>query len=124
MWTLPLLIIVTTILLSFPFGRYLAWIMDCRYNAPRWLRWIEERLDTGPQSWKQYTVALMLFNTIAFVVGYAVLQAQIAKRLRQTRGHRDDSRTFAPGGRLFSWYRAKSIAQRKTPDENRQNRRS
>jgi K+-transporting ATPase ATPase A chain len=76
MWTLPLLIIVVTILLSFPFGRYLAWIMDGRYNAPRWLRWIEERFDTGPQNWKQYTVALLLFNTMAFVVGYAVLQAQ------------------------------------------------
>lgn len=76
MWTLPLLIIVTTILLSFPLGRYLAWIMDGRYNAPRWLRWIEERLDTGPQDWKQYTVALLLFNTMAFVVGYAVLQLQ------------------------------------------------
>src|SRR4029453_19206777 len=76
MWTLPLLIIVTTILLSFPFGRYLALIMDGRYNAPRWMRWIEERFDTGPQNWKQYTVALLLFNTMAFVVGYAFLQAQ------------------------------------------------
>jgi len=78
MWTLPLLIIVTTILLSFPFGRYLAWIMDGRYNAPRWLRWIEARLDTGPQSWKQYTVALLLFSTLMFVFGYAVLQLQAA----------------------------------------------
>ena len=76
MWSLPLLIIGVTILLSFPFGRYLAWIMDGRYNAPRWLKWFEERLDTGPQSWKQYTVALLLFNTMAFVVGYAVLQLQ------------------------------------------------
>ncbi len=76
MWTLPLLIIVTAILLSFPLGRYLAWIMDGRYNAPRWLRAIEERLDTGPQDWKQYTIALLLFNTMAFVVGYAVLQLQ------------------------------------------------
>ncbi len=76
MWILPLLIIVTTILLSFPFGRYLAWIMDGRYNAPRWLKWFEERLDTGPQNWKQYTVAVLLFNTMAFVVGFAILQAQ------------------------------------------------
>ncbi|MBI3863695.1 MAG: potassium-transporting ATPase subunit A [Planctomycetia bacterium] len=76
MWSLPLLIIVTTILLSFPFGRYLAWIMDGKYNPPGWLRWIEDRLDTGAQNWKQYTVALMLFNTMAFVVGYAVLQLQ------------------------------------------------
>jgi K+-transporting ATPase ATPase A chain len=76
MWTLPLLIILTTILLSFPLGRYLAWIMDGKYQAPRWLKWIEDRLDTGPQNWKQYTVALLLFNTMAFVVGYSVLQLQ------------------------------------------------
>ena len=60
MWTLPLLIIITSILLSFPLGRYLAWIMDGRYNAlALQLRWIEERFDTGPQDWKQYTVALV-----------------------------------------------------------------
>ncbi len=76
MWSLPLLIIVTTIILSFPLGRYLAWIMDGKYAAPSWLRWIEERLDTGPQDWKQYTIALLLFNTMAFVVGYVVLQLQ------------------------------------------------
>jgi len=76
MWTLPLLIIFTAIALSFPFGRYLAWIMDGKYNAPRWLRWIEARLDTGPQNWKQYSVALLMFSTMAFLVGYAVLQAQ------------------------------------------------
>ncbi|RPI85284.1 MAG: potassium-transporting ATPase subunit KdpA, partial [Planctomycetaceae bacterium] len=76
MWTLPFLILVTAILLSFPLGRYLAWIMDGRYRAPRWLRWFEERLDTGPQDWKQYTVALLLFNTMAFVAGYVILQLQ------------------------------------------------
>lgn len=76
MWTLPLLILATTIVLSFPLGRYLAWIMDGRYSAPRWLRWIEERLDTGPQDWKQYALALLLFNTMAFSVGFAALQLQ------------------------------------------------
>lgn len=76
MWTLPLLILIFTIGLSFPLGRYLAWIMDGRYRAPRPLQWIEECLDTGPQTWKQYTFALLLFNTLAFVVGFAVLQLQ------------------------------------------------
>ena len=76
MWILPLLIIVTAVLLSFPLGRFLAWIMDGHYRAPRWLDWIERRLDTGPQNWKQYTVALLLFNTMAFVFGYALLQLQ------------------------------------------------
>ena len=36
-----------------PVGFYLAWIMDGRYRAPRWLRWFEERLQTGQQNWKQ-----------------------------------------------------------------------
>ena len=76
MWTLPLLIIFITIILSFPLGRYLAWIMDGKYHAPGWLSWIEARLDTGSQDWKQYTVALLLFNTMAFVVGFAALQLQ------------------------------------------------
>lgn len=76
MWTLPLLILLTTILLSIPVGRYLAWIMDGRFQAPPWLRWFEQRVDTGTQNWKQYTIALMLFNTVMFVFGYALLQSQ------------------------------------------------
>jgi K+-transporting ATPase ATPase A chain len=76
MWLLPLLIVATTVALSIPVGRYLAWIMDGRYRPPRWLRWLEQRLDTGPQSWKQYALALMLFNTVMFVFSYAVLSLQ------------------------------------------------
>ena len=40
MWTLPLLIVLTSVVLSVPCGSYLAWIVDGRYDAPRWLRWI------------------------------------------------------------------------------------
>ena len=76
MWLLPLVILVTAVLLSVPVGRYLAWIMDGRYHAPRWLGWFEQRLDTGPQNWKQYTVALLLFNTVMFLFGFAVLATQ------------------------------------------------
>src|SRR3984885_5550638 len=76
MWILPVLILATTIVLSIPLGRYLAWIIDGRYHAPSWLQWFERRLDTGPQSWKQYTIALMLFNTLMFVFGFALLQSQ------------------------------------------------
>ena len=43
MWFLPLLIVATTVLLSVPCGFYLAWIMDGRYRARRWLQWIERR---------------------------------------------------------------------------------
>jgi K+-transporting ATPase ATPase A chain len=75
-WILPLLIIAVTVLLSLPLGRYLAWIMDGRYRAPRGLRWLEGRLDTGPQNWKQYAISLLLFNTLMFVVGFAILALQ------------------------------------------------
>jgi K+-transporting ATPase ATPase A chain len=76
MWFLPFLIIATTVLLSIPCGFYLAWIMDGRYRAPRWLHWLEQRFDTGPQSWKQYTVSLLLFNMLLFTFGYVVLALQ------------------------------------------------
>ena len=76
MWTLPILILGTTIVLSFPLGRYLAWIINGKYHAPSWLRWFEQRVDTGPQNWKQYTVSLMLFNTLMFVFGFVILQSQ------------------------------------------------
>jgi K+-transporting ATPase ATPase A chain len=75
-WLLPLLIVVTTVILSIPVGRYLAWIMDGRYRAPRWLGWLEGRLDTGPQSWKQYVLSLLLFNTIMFVWSFLILALQ------------------------------------------------
>jgi K+-transporting ATPase ATPase A chain len=33
-------------------------------------------LDSGPQSWKQYTVALLVFNTVLYAFGYLVLALQ------------------------------------------------
>jgi potassium-transporting ATPase potassium-binding subunit len=76
MWTLPVLIVITTVVLSVPCGFYLAWIAGGRYHAPRWLRWIESRLDTGPQDWKEYAVSLLLFNTLLFAFGFLVLALQ------------------------------------------------
>jgi K+-transporting ATPase ATPase A chain len=75
-WFLPLLIVGTTIVLSIPVGMYLAWIMDGRYRAPGLLRWLEQRLNTGRQNWKQYTLSLLLFNTLMFVFGFIVLSIQ------------------------------------------------
>src|SRR6516165_9279592 len=76
MWLLPLLIVGTTVVLSIPVGLYLAWIADGRYRAPRWLGWLEQRLDTGPQNWKQYSVSLLLFNSVMFVVTFLLLALQ------------------------------------------------
>jgi K+-transporting ATPase ATPase A chain len=76
MWLLPISIIVFTIVLAVPVSRYMARIMDGNYKAPRFLGWFEKRLDSGPQSWKQYTVALLVFNLVLFVYGYIVLSVQ------------------------------------------------
>jgi K+-transporting ATPase ATPase A chain len=76
MWTLPVLILATTFVLAIPIGLYMAWVFEGRYRLPGWLRWIEQRLDTGPQNWKQYALAFMLFNLVTFVVGFAVLTLQ------------------------------------------------
>jgi len=76
MWTLPLLIFVATVILAIPLGLYMAGIFDGRYRAPGFLRWVEQRVDTGPQNWKQYAIALLLFNVGAFLVGFVILTLQ------------------------------------------------
>jgi K+-transporting ATPase ATPase A chain len=76
MWFLPSSIIVFTIMVAFPLSRYMTRIMEGRYDAPRMLRWIEGRLDSGPQDWKQYTAALLVFNTALFIYGYLILSIQ------------------------------------------------
>lgn len=83
MWFLPILIVGTTVLLSVPMGRYLTGVIDGKRRVPAVLRWFERRLDTGPQTWKQYAASLLLFNTVMFVFGYAVLAAQPSMPLNQ-----------------------------------------
>ena len=75
-WILPVLLLGTMAALAIPLGRYLALIMDGRYHAPRWLQPIEKRIDTGPQNWKQFTLSMLLFNVVIFVVGFALLALQ------------------------------------------------
>ncbi len=76
MWTLPLLILGSAVVLAVPIGLYMAWIFDGRYRQLAWLGWFERRVDTGPQTWKQYAVALLLFNVAIFVIGFTVLALQ------------------------------------------------
>ncbi len=75
-WFLPLLIVGTSVALSVPVGVYLAWLLDGHYRPPDWLRWIERRLDTGPQDWKQYAFSLLLFSTLCYIVAFVVLALQ------------------------------------------------
>ena len=76
MWLLPISIVGATIALSIPLGIYTARIMDGRWKAPGFLRGIETWLNTGGQSWKQYAVAMLLWNTLAFLVGFAIMVLQ------------------------------------------------
>ncbi len=75
-WLLPTSIIVFTIIIAVPLSRYMAMVMNGDYRPPRALGWFERRLDTGPMNWKQYTIALLVFNTALFVYGYIVLSLQ------------------------------------------------
>ena len=76
MWLLPISIIVFTIIVAVPVSRYMSMIMDGNYKPPRLFAWFEKHLDSGPQTWKQYTVALLVFNAVLFVYGYIVLSLQ------------------------------------------------
>jgi K+-transporting ATPase ATPase A chain len=75
-WLLPFLIIAVSVTLSIPLGRFMAWIMDGRLRQPGFLRWVEQRLDTGPQNWKHYAFALLTWNVLTFVVGFVILMLQ------------------------------------------------
>src|SRR5271157_2578673 len=75
-WFLPFLLLLTATVIAFPLGRYLAWIMDGKYRPLPVFRWFEKRLDSGPQDWKQYVGALLVFNIVLFVYGYLVLALQ------------------------------------------------
>ena len=75
-WILPLSLLAAATLIAFPLSRYMAWIMDGKYRPLPILGWFERRLDSGPQNWKQYTISLLLFNTLLFIYGYVVLSLQ------------------------------------------------
>ena len=75
-WLLPFLLLLTTTVIAFPLGRYLAWIMDGKYRPLPVFRWFEKRLNSGAQDWKQYTASLLVFNAVLFVYGYLVLSLQ------------------------------------------------
>ena len=76
MWLLPALLLAAAIVCSIPLSGYFAWLMDGKYRAPRALKWFEDLVDTGPQDWKQYAIALVVFNIALFVFGFVVLCLQ------------------------------------------------
>jgi potassium-transporting ATPase potassium-binding subunit len=76
MWLLPISLLVVTTILAIPMSGYMAWIMLGKYKPPRFFAWFEKRLDTGPQTWQQYTAALLIFNAALFIYGFVVLAVQ------------------------------------------------
>jgi len=76
MWLLPALLLLTAIVLSIPLSAYFAWLMDGKYRARRVLKWFEDLIDTGPQDWKQYVLAMIAFSFALFVFGFVVLSLQ------------------------------------------------
>jgi len=76
MWLLPALLLIAAIVCSIPLSAYFAWLMDGKYRAPRGLKWFEDLIDTGPQDWKQYVLAMMAFTVALFIFGFVVLCLQ------------------------------------------------
>ncbi len=76
MWLLPITVIVLPIILAIPLSGFMARIMDGNYRTWPVFEWFEKRLDSGHQNWKQYTVALLIFNTLLYLFGYLVLSLQ------------------------------------------------
>ena len=77
MWLLPALLILAAIACSIPLSAYFAWLMDGTLpRAARPQAGSRTSLDTGPQDWKQYTIALVVFNIALFVFGFVVLCLQ------------------------------------------------
>ncbi len=75
-WILPSALLAAATLIAFPLSRYMAWIMEGKCRPLPIFQWIEKRLDSGPQNWKQYIVSLLLFNVLLFLYGYVVLALQ------------------------------------------------
>jgi K+-transporting ATPase ATPase A chain len=75
-WLLPIAILIVTAVLSFPLGRYLAWIMNGKYKPLSGFEWFEKRLNSGPQNWKQYVGSMIIFNSALFIFGFIVLSLQ------------------------------------------------
>ena len=69
---LPVFIIGLAAALSVPLGRYMARVLDRAGPRNRVERW----LDTGPQAWKRYCQALLLFNLGLFAFGFLALATQ------------------------------------------------
>ena len=72
MWLVPCLIVGITVILAVPLGLLMARMLD--RSTPGNV--FERLIDTGGQNWKQYCLSLLLFNAVAFVIGFIILALQ------------------------------------------------
>jgi K+-transporting ATPase ATPase A chain len=76
MWFLPISVIAVAIACSVPMSRYLAWIMDGKYRPTKLLAWCESKLSSGPQTWKEYAAAMIIFHVVMYVFSFVILAFQ------------------------------------------------
>lgn len=80
--TFIVFIVGGTILLSWPLGRYMKWAMDPDPSEPRGAWWTGLFQAFGGsitgklQGWKTYTVAMLAFNIVMFVVSFGIMALQ------------------------------------------------
>jgi len=55
-----------------PAQRLFRWADGRQIPSAAHLRWFEGLVDTGPQDWKKYVLALVVFNIALFVFGFIV----------------------------------------------------
>jgi potassium-transporting ATPase potassium-binding subunit len=76
------IIVGGTAILSWPIGRYMKWAMDPALPAgglDGWTRAFQRiggPLARASQDWKQYMIALLVFNVVMFVVTFTILALQ------------------------------------------------
>lgn len=75
-WLLPCSLLILATLISIPLSKYLAWILDSKYQPLPGFAWIEQRLNIENQNWVKYITSLLIFNSWLFIFGYIILALQ------------------------------------------------
>lgn len=81
-FALPLLLLVASVTLSWPLGKYMAWAMDPIRSARHRRRWefhafrLLGRGAQREQTWSSYVRSLLLFNALMFALAFTVLRLQ------------------------------------------------
>jgi len=79
---LPALIVGTSIALSWPLGRYMAWLMSpaaegrAKDKISRTSLRLAGKFAGTQQNWKAYAASMLLFNAVMFLLVYSVLSLQ------------------------------------------------